>query len=193
MSEQAIAAKFVEYSSTRMAKSAGEIARCAEQLTEEQMRQRGGEHENSVINLLLHLEGNIRQWMLHGVAGLPDVRQRDEEFALDMALAGAEALARFQSAVAEARTAIEAVTVARLLEVIDPQPTGTYRNPTVLEAIYKCVGHLEHHTGQIILLTKQMARRDLDLSMPRKRQQSRESIMTHGRGAPSSREPILPE
>jgi uncharacterized damage-inducible protein DinB len=169
MSETAIAAKFVEYSSARMLKSAGEIAKCVQQLSEEQMQQRGGEHENSVVNLLLHLEGNIRQWMLHGVAEQSDVRERDAEFALDAAASGEEALARLQSVVAEARSAIEAVGPERLMQVIDPQPTGIYRHPTVLEAIYKCVGHLEHHTGQIILLTKQMVGRDLDLSMPRKR------------------------
>lgn len=169
MSEQAIAAKFVEYSSARMAKSTGEIAKCVGQLSEEQMHRRGGEHENSVVNLLLHLEGNIRQWLVHGVGGAPDVRQRDAEFELILEMSGEDAFAQLQRAISEARTAIEAVTPHRLTEIIDPQPTGIHRYPTVLEAIYKCVGHLEHHTGQIILLTKQMAGRDLDLSMPRKR------------------------
>jgi hypothetical protein len=57
----------------------------------------------------------------------------------------------------------------RLLEVIDPQPTGTWRHLTVLEAIFQVVGHVQLHAGQIIVLTKQMAAKDLDLTMPRKR------------------------
>jgi hypothetical protein len=52
---------------------------------------------------------------------------------------------------------------------MDPQPTGTWRHCTVLEAIFHVSGHLQLHTGQIILLTKQFVRHDLDLSMPRKR------------------------
>jgi len=53
--------------------------------------------------------------------------------------------------------------------VIDPQPTGTWRHLTVLEAIFQVVGHVQLHAGQIIVLTKQMTAKDLDLTMPRKR------------------------
>src|ERR1700733_13861366 len=58
------------------------INRCIAKLSDEQMWHRGGDHENSVANLLLHLEGNLRQWFLHGIDGQPDVRNRDSEFAL---------------------------------------------------------------------------------------------------------------
>jgi uncharacterized damage-inducible protein DinB len=152
-----------------MGKSLGEIERCIAQLSEEQMKARGGDHENSVVNLLLHLEGNIRQWILHGVGEQPDVRTRDAEFALDVQTTGANALAKLRAAIAEARMVIEAVTPERLLETIDPQPTSMHRHVAVLDAIARAFGHLEHHTGQIILLTKQMVGRDLDLSLPRKR------------------------
>ena len=58
---------------------------------------------------------------------------------------------------------------ARLLELIDPQPTGNLGPMTILEAIYPIVGHLQLHQGQIILLTKQLIGSDVDLSLPRKR------------------------
>ena len=58
------------------------INRCIDKLSDEQMWHRGADHENSVANLLLHLEGNLRQWFLHGIDGQPDVRNRDSEFAL---------------------------------------------------------------------------------------------------------------
>lgn len=166
---QALATNFKAYASRRMAQSLAEIEKCVAQLSEEQMQHRGGEHENSVVNLLVHLEGNIRQWVLHGVAEQPDVRRRDEEFALTIAVSGQEALARLAATTAEARAAIEGVSAERLLVVVDPQPNGIVRHATVLEAIAKVFGHLEHHAGQIILLTKQFTRRDLDLSIPRKR------------------------
>jgi uncharacterized damage-inducible protein DinB len=169
MSTNPVADNFLAYASRRMQMSQGEIHRCTTRLTEDQIWHRNGDHENSIANLLLHLEGNIRQWILHGVAEQPDVRQRDAEFSLQPTITSREALARFDAAVAEACSAIDTVAPDRLLLVIDPQPNGTSRHATILEAIFKVVGHLEHHTGQIILLTKQMAATDLDLSMPRKR------------------------
>lgn len=170
MAEWSAAENFLDFSAKKMALCQEEIGKCAERLNEEQMKHRGGEHENSVVNLLLHLEGNIRQWILHGIADQPDVRQRDDEFALDVVfVSGTDALRRLNGTIEEARAVILEVPHARLGEVIDPQPTGTWRHATVLEAIYKVVTHLDHHTGQIVLLTKQLVGADLDLSMPRKR------------------------
>jgi uncharacterized damage-inducible protein DinB len=169
MATDPIAANFLDYSSKRLHLSQQQIARCCDQLTEEQMQHRGGDHENSIVNLLLHLEGNIRQWILHGIADQPDVRQRDAEFTLAPTATAADARARFDATLDEAAGIIAALDPTRLTAIIDPQPTGICRNPTVLEAIYRIVGHLEHHTGQIILLTKQMTATDLDLSLPRKR------------------------
>ncbi len=81
----------------------------------------------------------------------------------------AEALFRFRNTLEESVRVIAGLDRERLLVVIDPQPDGTWRHTTILEAISKVVGHVEMHTGQIILLTKQFAGKDLDLSMPRKR------------------------
>jgi uncharacterized damage-inducible protein DinB len=169
MAEWSAAANFLDFSAGKLSACGEVIEKCVARLSEEQMKRRGGEHENSVINLLLHLEGNVRQWILHGVAGDPDVRQRDEEFTLDPFVSGADALRRLNATLAEARAVVLELPHARLGEVIDPQPTGTWRHATVLEAIYKVVTHLDHHAGQIVLLTKQLAGTDLDLSMPRKR------------------------
>ena len=167
--EDSIARTFVTYAVQRMRRSLSELERCVQQLSEAQMQVRGGEHENSVVNLLLHMEGNLRQWVLHGVGEQPDVRTRDAEFALDAPQHGSDAMARLRSAIEESCAVIEATTAERLMQVTDPQPTGIYRHCKVLEAIAKAFGHLEHHTGQVILLTKQRVGHDLDLSMPRKR------------------------
>jgi uncharacterized damage-inducible protein DinB len=169
MSNDPVADNFLAFAAKRMQLSQGEIARCVSRLSEEQMWHRGGDYENSVANLLLHLEGNIRQWILHGVDDQPDVRERDEEFTLARAVSAAEARRRFDVTVDEAVGVIAALDAERLLVVVDPQPTGTWRHATILEAIFKVVGHLEMHTGQIILLTKQLVAGDLDLTMPRRR------------------------
>jgi uncharacterized damage-inducible protein DinB len=165
----AVAENFLAYASRRMHDCRNTIAKCCDQLNEEQLWHRGGEHENSVANLLLHLEGNMRQWILHGIAGHPDVRTRDAEFTLTPTTDSATARARFNATLDESAAVIAGLPPARLLEIIDPQPTGTWRHCTILEGIFKVVGHVDHHAGQIILLTKQLAAHDLDLSMPRKR------------------------
>ena len=81
---------FLSASVKRMQLSEDDINRCLDKLSEEQMWCRGGDHENSIANLLLHLEGNLRQWFLHGIDGQPDVRVRDEEFTLSPAQPCAE-------------------------------------------------------------------------------------------------------
>jgi uncharacterized damage-inducible protein DinB len=169
MNDHAIAVSFLSFADKRLGMSADDIARCVAQLSEEQMAHRGGEHENSVTNLLLHLAGNMRQWILHGIAGQPDVRERDAEFALMLETTGAMALTGFRAVLEESRAVIRALPQKRLLEVINPQPGSTWENLSILEAIMQVVGHVQLHAGQIILLTKQMVARDLDLSMPRKR------------------------
>lgn len=153
----------------RMQLSAKEISTCTAKLSEEQLWHRGGDHENSIANLLLHLEGNIRQWFIHGIGGQPDVRERDAEFALSPAGRSAAIQSRFAETVAESCTLIGSLPHERLSEVINPQPTGIAGPMTILEAVIRIIGHLQLHQGQIILLTKQLTGADLDLSMPRKR------------------------
>jgi uncharacterized damage-inducible protein DinB len=164
-----IARTFLAFSVHRMERTEHDIDRCLVRLTDEQMLARGGDHENSIANLLLHLSGNLRQWILFGIAGQPDVRTRDAEFALDPDLSVAAIRQHFSATLAECRTVIAGVSEERLLEVIDPQPGTYWGSPTVLEGIYQVVGHLQQHAGQIILLTKQLTRSDLDLTLPRKR------------------------
>jgi len=76
---------------------------------------------------------------------------------------------RFAAMLAECRNVIGSLPPARLLEMTNPQPTGNWGAMTILEVIYRVTGHLQLHTGQIILLTKQLTGADLDLSIPRKR------------------------
>lgn len=164
-----IANVFLAASVKRIQLSEDEINRCLDKLSEEQMLHRGADYENSIVNLLLHLEGNLRQWFLHGIDGQPDVRTRDAEFTLSPSQQCAEVRSCFAATLAECRSVIGSVSPERLLETINPQPAGNWGPMTILEAIYRIVGHLQLHQGQIILLTKQLAATDLDLSLPRKR------------------------
>src|SRR5215469_12897798 len=124
MSEDAISANFLDYSAKQMQALHGKNATCLSKLNEEQIWQRGGEHENSVGNLLLHLEGNIRQWILHGVDDQPDVRRRDDEFTLTPSVHSSEAFTNLTATLNEARQVIASLPAARLTEIIDPGQRG---------------------------------------------------------------------
>jgi uncharacterized damage-inducible protein DinB len=169
MANDAVGSEFLGFAVLRLQRSEREIARCCDQLSEEQMWRRGGDHENSVANLLLHLAGNLRQWVLHGMGGQPDVRRRDEEFVLTPVVPAAEARALFTATVAECCEVLHVLPPERLLEVINPQPGSIWGDLTMVAAIFQVVAHVQMHNGQIMLLSKQMLGRDLDLSMPRSR------------------------
>jgi uncharacterized damage-inducible protein DinB len=173
-SAQDIADNFLACASSRLHQSQNTISTCLAKLSslpnaEALLWHRNADCENSIANLLLHLEGNLRQWILHGIDNQPDIRQRDAEFTLTPTTTSSEAHARFNRTLDEAARIIAAVSPDRLLIVIDPQPTGTMRHTTILEAIFKVVAHVDMHTGQILLLTKQLTSTDLDLTTPRKR------------------------
>ena len=106
----------------RMQLSEDDIDRCLDKLSDEQMWHRGADHENSVANLLLHLEGNLRQWFLHGIDGQPDVRRRDAEFTLSPSQRCAEVRRCFAATLAECRKVIGSLRPERLLEMVDPPP-----------------------------------------------------------------------
>ena len=160
-----IAADFLDVSCRKLGQMTEYLTTCVKKLSDEQVWQRQGAHENAVGNLVLHLCGNARQWIMHGVGGAPDVRVRDKEFSADGGMSGAELIALFEATMAEAKSVIAGVPAERMVERITPQG----RDVSVLEAIYQVVGHVQQHMGQIILVTKQMLAKDLDLTMPRPR------------------------
>ena len=163
--DEAVEVLFLRHSSAKLEQMTGFLRSSLDQLNDSQVWERHGAHENAVGNLVLHLCGNMRQWIMHGVGGAADVRVRDKEFDTDGGMTCKEVLAIFESTVAEARSLIDSLRSQRLVERTTPQG----RDVTVLDAIYQVVGHVQQHVGQIILLTKQMTGRDLDLTMPRPR------------------------
>ncbi len=133
------------------------IADCLGRLTAERIWARGAENENAVGNLVLHLSGNVRQWIVAGVGGQPDIRQRDTEFAARGGLAAAGLAALLGEIVEEAAGVIERVAPDRLTERLMVQGYDV----TVLEAIYAVVEHFAGHAGQIVYATKLLTGEDL--------------------------------
>ena len=133
------------------------IERCLELLNAEQIWWRPNSQSNSIGNLLLHLSGNARQWIVCGVGGAADARDRDSEFAQREIIDRDQLLALLRKTLAEVDTALARFDLDRLLEKRNIQGLSV----TALEAILHVVEHFSMHTGQIILLTKMMANSDL--------------------------------
>jgi uncharacterized damage-inducible protein DinB len=148
---------FIAFSADKLEQLHGRIQDCLARLTPEQIWSRNSENENAVGNLVLHLSGNVRQWIGSGVAGMADDRQRDAEFDARGGMAPPELAGLLKTRVAEASGIIREVPAARLPERITPQG----HDVTVLEAIAHVVEHFSQHTGQIILLTKMLTGDDL--------------------------------
>ena len=81
LTQQALEAVLETQKSQGRQKLLGELLVEQGLLTEEQLWTRYGENQNAAGNLVLHLTGNVRQWILSGIGGAEDTRVRDAEFA----------------------------------------------------------------------------------------------------------------
>ena len=153
----ALASVFVNYSADKLAQLSSRVQDCLAKLTPEQIWTRNSQNENAVGNLVLHLCGNVKQWIGTGVGGKPDERVRDQEFAARGDISPAELSQRLSTTVEEAVRTIRAVDPKRLEEQISVQKY----NVTVLEAVYHVVEHFSQHTGQILFATKLLTGQDL--------------------------------
>jgi uncharacterized damage-inducible protein DinB len=133
-----------------------QILACLHQLSEADVWWRGNEASNSIGNLVLHLAGNARQWIVAGVGGAPDTRNRADEFSAGTGSV-TDLIGHFERVMAEVDGALARITPAELSSERKIQGIET----TVMGAIYHVVEHFSTHTGQIVLLTKLRLGRDL--------------------------------
>ena len=146
-----IAAEFLAQSRRYLASEyPTKIRHCLDVLPADAIWHRDHESSNSIGNLLLHLSGNIRQWIVSGVGGAPDARQRSAEFDAREGEDGAALMQRLLETVREADDVLASLDAKQLAESRMIQG----RNVKVLDAVYHVVEHFSTHTGQIILLTK---------------------------------------
>jgi uncharacterized damage-inducible protein DinB len=122
-------------------------------LTDEEIWWRPHADSNSIGNLLMHLEGNARQWLLGGVGKMPGMRDRDREFASTGGYRKDELVSKLAATIHDIDAMFSRLTVAELDEARTIQGAST----TVFDAIYHVVEHFSGHTGQIILLAKWLA------------------------------------
>jgi hypothetical protein len=105
---------------------------------------------NAIGNLLLHLSGNVRQWIVSGVGGAADTRRRWKEFEERTPVPKAELLARLDATVAEAVAAIRNLSADELAR---PRRIQSY-DRTAAEAVFHSIAHFWGHTQEIVHMTR---------------------------------------
>jgi hypothetical protein len=130
------------------------IKHCLRQLNDEQVWQRSGPNLNSIGNLLLHLGGNLQQWIVAGVGGAiggaSDARDRPVEFAERGPIPKPALLRRLEVAVDEAKRVMMQVNAQRLMENRRIQGFDV----TALTAIFDSIPHFRGHTQEIVSMTR---------------------------------------
>jgi uncharacterized damage-inducible protein DinB len=133
------------------------IRRAIDGLPDEDIWWRPNQASNSIGNLILHLAGNVRQWVVSGIGGAPDERERDLEFSTAGGKSGAALLKILEATLEEVDGVLSGLSPEALLEPREIQGMEV----TVLDALYHVVEHFSTHTGQIIYLTKLRTGQDL--------------------------------
>jgi uncharacterized damage-inducible protein DinB len=133
------------------------IIECLAQLSEEEIWWRPNAASNSVGNLLLHLCGNMRQWIISGLGGAADIRERDKEFAERGPIVRAALRDELQ------RTVKESCAVLARLKPGDLTRRYRIQQYDVMgyQAAAQVEEHVAYHLGQIIYVTKLKRGKDL--------------------------------
>lgn len=155
--EDGVSKAFIQKARTLFEEYLGKIETCVAKLTDEQVWWRPNSESNSIGNLLLHLSGNARQWIICGLGNQIDKRQRQTEFDARDVMPHDELLKVVRTTVTEVISVIDSFDSSRLLNQYRIQGHDT----TALDAIFHVTEHFSMHTGQIILITKQLTAQDL--------------------------------
>jgi hypothetical protein len=150
MTADELAAAVANEAGNELTSALDKIKHCLGQLSDEQVWWRPHPSLNSIGNLVLHLCGNVRQWIVAGLGGAADVRDRPAEFAERGPIPRDELLRRLEGVVGEARAVLARQTARQLLEVRRIQGSEI----TGLAAVFDSVPHFRGHAQEIVHMTR---------------------------------------
>jgi len=133
------------------------ILECLEKLTDEQIWWRPNESSNSIGNLVLHLCGNVRQWIGTGLGNLPDTRKRQTEFDERLQIERDVLVSELVSTMTMSKSVISNLPEKELLT---SRPVQTF-NETGISILIHVTEHFSYHTGQIAYITKLLSGKSL--------------------------------
>ena len=142
--------QFLEETNIKINNAFERIIHCLDQLEEEHIWYRPDNSVNSIGIILNHLCGNLRQWIISGIGGLEDIRNRPLEFSDSTKPSKTELVNKFQEIIGDSKKIINNFDPGNLLERLRIQGF----EESALSAIYGTVNHLELHAGQITYITR---------------------------------------
>jgi uncharacterized damage-inducible protein DinB len=152
-----IQSEFIAQCIHRIDENIKRVESCFNKLTEDEVCHKPNISTNSIGNLVLHLCGNIRQYVISSLGGAPDERQRDLEFSADGSHTKSQLLEKFMNTISEAKAVMQVVSGNELLRVRTVQGFQY----SGIGIIIHITEHLSYHTGQIALITKLIKNADL--------------------------------
>lgn len=158
MAEPNLTALFLEVSQQKLLEEYWPRLRSSvESLTDQQVWWRPNEASNSIGNLLLHLNGNVRQWLVSSFNRVEDARDRPAEFSERQVIPASALLEKLNATLREASEVLARLTEADLLATFHIQGY----TDTGLGVVYHVVEHFAMHYGQILFITKLVRGEDL--------------------------------
>ena len=137
--------------------SFSKIKACLNQLDEAEVWMRPNESVNSVGNMMLHLCGNVRQYIVSGAGGQKDIRERQKEFDERGTFTKVELIKKMEATLKEVEKTLDSLNPEQLIEIRSVQ----CYEMSVLSMIVHATEHFSYHTGQIIFFTKMI--KDIDM------------------------------
>jgi len=158
VSSKSVTAEFIEFSRWKLLEQYWpRLRKCVESLSDEQVWWRPNEASNSIGNLILHLNGNVTQWLIAPFAHREDKRNRPAEFAERRHLSKAELLEKLAATMQEAAEVLPRISESELIQTYDIQGYTV----SGLHAVYQVIEHFGLHYGQITYIAKMLRGEDL--------------------------------
>ena len=158
MPERTVTSLFLDFSRMKLLEQYWpRMKKAVESLTDEQVWWRPNEASNSIGNLMLHLNGNVTQWIVASFNRQQDARNRPAEFAAREGMSAAELIATLGATVARAGETLARLTEADLVAIYEIQGFTV----SGVQAVYQVIEHFALHYGQVLYIVKQVQGRDL--------------------------------
>lgn len=145
-----------EFERRVMDESFNRIRKCLGMLCQDELWNRLSDDTMSVGNQVLHIHGNVSQYILQGIGGRNFQRKRNEEFKDHNDLDIETLLFLLNKLEVDMKSVLHQLTPDELLRV---RPVQVFEE-SGLSILTHVMEHTSYHTGQITLLTKLMTGKD---------------------------------
>jgi uncharacterized damage-inducible protein DinB len=155
--ENSFCKEFNEQCVYRNEENTKRIIQCLEKISETEIWKTPNESSNSMANIILHLCGNITQYLISALGNYDDHRERDKEFSTRGGYNKAELIHKLSATVAQANDIIRHISEEALMKRYSVQGF----NLSGIGIIIHVTEHYSYHTGQVAFWVKEIKNIDL--------------------------------